>query len=323
MLYLDYSRKAGRVDPQPVTAAARTSRRSTSCAQLQRGGLRAATPTCRRSPRSPPPGRWSRGRPTSAGWASASSGTWAGCTTRCDYFAPGPGPPQVPPRRAHLPHALRLHRELRPAALARRGGARQGLAARQDAGRRLAEVRQPAAAVRLHVRAAGQEAALHGRRVRPVARVEPRRAASTGTCCSTRRTQGVQRWVARPEPRSTATSRRCTSSTATPRGFEWVDCNDADAQRRSSFLRSAASRRRRGPRASCNFTPVPRDDYRVGVPAGGFWREVLNSDAHEYGGSGMGNGGGGDGRGRARGTAGRSRCRSPCRRSAAVFLKHG
>ena len=42
----------------------------------------------------------------------------------------------------------------------------------------------------------------------------------------------------------------------------------------------------------CNFTPVPRMKYRVGVPSGGFWRELLNSDAHEYGGSDMGNAGG-------------------------------
>lgn len=42
----------------------------------------------------------------------------------------------------------------------------------------------------------------------------------------------------------------------------------------------------------CNFTPVPRHNYRVGVPEGGFWREVLNSDAGEYGGSGHGNLGG-------------------------------
>ena len=122
---------------------------------------------------------------TSAGSASASSGTWAGCTTRCSTCARDPVHRKLPPQRAHLPHALRLHRELRAAAVARRGRARQGLAARQDAGRRLAEVRQPAAAVRLHVRAAGQEAAVHGRRARPVARVEPRRAASTGTCWTT------------------------------------------------------------------------------------------------------------------------------------------
>ena len=44
--------------------------------------------------------------------------------------------------------------------------------------------------------------------------------------------------------------------------------------------------------AVCNFTPVPRAGYRLGVPRGGFWREALNSDAVEYGGSGVGNLGG-------------------------------
>ncbi len=44
--------------------------------------------------------------------------------------------------------------------------------------------------------------------------------------------------------------------------------------------------------AACNFTPVPRLGYRIGAPRPGYWREVLNSDAMEYGGSGMGNGGG-------------------------------
>jgi hypothetical protein len=42
----------------------------------------------------------------------------------------------------------------------------------------------------------------------------------------------------------------------------------------------------------CNFTPVTRADYHVGVPEGGFWREVLNTDAPGYQGSGVGNGGG-------------------------------
>jgi 1,4-alpha-glucan branching enzyme len=42
----------------------------------------------------------------------------------------------------------------------------------------------------------------------------------------------------------------------------------------------------------CNGTPVPRYNYHVGVPAGGYWAEVLNSDAHDYGGSGQGNFGG-------------------------------
>ena len=39
----------------------------------------------------------------------------------------------------------------------------------------------------------------------------------------------------------------------------------------------------------CNFTPVPRYEYRVGVPHGGWWKELLNSDAEIYGGSNLGN----------------------------------
>jgi len=42
----------------------------------------------------------------------------------------------------------------------------------------------------------------------------------------------------------------------------------------------------------CNLTPLPRANYVVGVPHGGYWCEALNSDAREYGGSGMGNLGG-------------------------------
>jgi 1,4-alpha-glucan branching enzyme len=42
----------------------------------------------------------------------------------------------------------------------------------------------------------------------------------------------------------------------------------------------------------CNFTPVIRDNYRIGAPAGGFYREVLNTDAEFYGGSNVGNQGG-------------------------------
>ena len=74
-----------------------------------------------------------------------------------------------------------------------------------------------------------------------------------------------------------------------PAGYEWVDLSDAEKSI-ISFLR----RGRSGPPllVVCNFTPVPRYGYRIGVPSGGFWREVLNSDAREYGGSGQGNLGG-------------------------------
>ena len=42
----------------------------------------------------------------------------------------------------------------------------------------------------------------------------------------------------------------------------------------------------------CNFTPVPRHNYMIGVPVGGYWKEILNTDAAIYGGSGHGNFGG-------------------------------
>ena len=75
-----------------------------------------------------------------------------------------------------------------------------------------------------------------------------------------------------------------------PAGFEWVDAND-NANSTVSLLRKSQS-----PQDTvlvvCNFTPVPRVGYRVGVPHGGYWREMLNSDAREYAGSGMGNLGG-------------------------------
>jgi len=75
-----------------------------------------------------------------------------------------------------------------------------------------------------------------------------------------------------------------------PKGFEWIDCND-NAASTISLLRKS-----RSPSQNivvvCNFTPVPRLEYRLGVPAGGYWRELLNSDGKEYGGSGMGNAGG-------------------------------
>jgi 1,4-alpha-glucan branching enzyme len=75
-----------------------------------------------------------------------------------------------------------------------------------------------------------------------------------------------------------------------PAGFEWVDCND-NAASVLALLRKSKSTKDTV-LVVCNFTPVPREVYEVGVPTGGFWRELLNSDAQEYGGSGMGNMGG-------------------------------
>ncbi|MCE2473787.1 MAG: alpha amylase C-terminal domain-containing protein, partial [Anaerolineae bacterium] len=75
-------------------------------------------------------------------------------------------------------------------------------------------------------------------------------------------------------------------------GFRWIEANDADqgvysyiryAEDRDDFLIIAL-----------NCTPVVRDQYRLGVPAAGFYREALNSDAEAYGGSNVGNFGGVD-----------------------------
>ncbi len=72
-----------------------------------------------------------------------------------------------------------------------------------------------------------------------------------------------------------------------PSGFAWVDASDTD--------QSVVSLLRRGGAGHppvlvvANFTPVPRHDYRVGVPMTGSWTEILNSDAQAYGGSGVGN----------------------------------
>jgi 1,4-alpha-glucan branching enzyme len=98
--------------------------------------------------------------------------------------------------------------------------------------------------------------------------------------------QGLQRWVGdlnrlyRSEP-------ALHELDFSPEGFEWIDANDA--------LQSTVSVIRRCKSTddliliACNFTPVPRLNYRLGIPEGGTWQEVLNSDARDYAGSGKGN----------------------------------
>jgi 1,4-alpha-glucan branching enzyme len=98
--------------------------------------------------------------------------------------------------------------------------------------------------------------------------------------------QGVQKWVKdlnsfyRDEP-------ALYEIDFDRKGFEWVDISD--------WQKSIISFIRKGKTPGdvvlvvCNFTPVTRYNYRIGVPADGIWQEVLNSDAKEYGGSGQGN----------------------------------
>lgn len=76
----------------------------------------------------------------------------------------------------------------------------------------------------------------------------------------------------------------------TPASFEWIDVHDAE-KNVLSFLRKGRSETELMA-VICNFSPVPRPNYRIGMPQKGFWEEVMNSDARQYGGSGRGNFGG-------------------------------
>ncbi len=100
---------------------------------------------------------------------------------------------------------------------------------------------------------------------------------------------GLQRWVADLN-RAYTTEPALHALDCDPAGFEWIDCNDSEGST-LSLLRKGRST---GDLivVACNFTPVPRHNYRLGVPRGGRWEEMLNSDAGLYWGSGQGNFGG-------------------------------
>jgi 1,4-alpha-glucan branching enzyme len=75
-----------------------------------------------------------------------------------------------------------------------------------------------------------------------------------------------------------------------PRGFQWIDPNNSD-ENVIAFVRTALTSNRKVV-CVCNFSPVVRTAYRLGVPASGYYREILNTDAEAYGGSNRGNAGG-------------------------------
>jgi 1,4-alpha-glucan branching enzyme len=101
--------------------------------------------------------------------------------------------------------------------------------------------------------------------------------------------RGVQRWV-RDLNRLYRGEPALHELDFEPAGFEWADFNDVEQSVVGYLRRGRATRDI--VLVMGNFTPVPRENYLVGVPEGGFWREVLNSDAREYGGGGWGNFGG-------------------------------
>ena len=164
--------------------------------------------------------------------------------------------PSPPPSRQHpVRPALRVLREFRAAAVARRGGARQTLDPRPHAGRRMAALCEFARLLRLHVRASRQEADVHGLRVRPGHRMEPRPQPAVASArpaeASRRAAAGSRSQQALPRRR-----RRCISSTATRRASNGSSpttpttacsrgCARATTRRRAASS-SSISRRRSG-----------------------------------------------------------------------------
>ncbi len=102
--------------------------------------------------------------------------------------------------------------------------------------------------------------------------------------------RGVSNWV-RDLNRAYRAEPALWSRDFSNEGFQWVDTHNWE-QSCVSFLRKSPEDGEI--LVVCNFTPIPRRNYYVGVPRGGYWREVLNSDSPDYGGSGMGNFGGVD-----------------------------
>ncbi len=101
--------------------------------------------------------------------------------------------------------------------------------------------------------------------------------------------QGVQRWVKdlnllyKNEP-------ALFELDFDDNGFEWVDFSDSEKSI-ISFIRKSSTTNE-FVLVVCNLTPIPYQNYRIGVPVAGSWQEILNSDAKVYGGSGQGNMGG-------------------------------
>ena len=209
-------------------------------------------------------------RPTSAASASASSGTWAGCTTRCAYFARDPVHRTLPPRRADLPRAVRVHartsccrcRTTRSCTARARCSTR----CRATTGRSspTCALLLRATCTRSRARSCCSWAASSAQWREWNHDAQPRLAPARAA----RRTAGLQLLVARPEPRSTAASRRCTSSTASRRGFEWIDADDAEQQRAGVPAHGARRRRARARGAAtsrrCRATTTASASPRAG-----------------------------------------------------------
>ncbi len=249
------------------SAATRTWRRWTSSGASTRPST-SATRTSRPSPRSPPRGPWSRGPPTSAGWASGSSGTWAGCTTRSRTCREDP----IHRRFHHNDLTFRSlyaftenfclplsHDEVvhgKGSLLGKMPG---------DDWQKFANLR---ALLAYMYTQPGKKLLFMGGEIAPARGVEPR--VQRGVAPARARA-APGRAAARPrsQPVCSAASRALHELDTDPAGMEWIDANDSDNSV-LTYLRKS----RDGKDVIvvvCNFTPVPR----LRLPRRGAARGVL------------------------------------------------
>ena len=278
--------KAGRVDAERVRRP-REPRGDRVPPPAERGRLPGAPGRPDLSRRNPPRGRWCRARPTWAGSASASSGTWAGCTTRLQYLR------REPIHRRYHHNELTFRQvyaysenfvlPLSHDEVVHGKGSLLGKMPGDD-WQRFANLRL---LFGYQWAQTGQEAPVHGRRVRPAERVGPRREPRLAPA---RRSfaRGRRRAGCATSTRCIAPSRRCTRSTRSPAGSSGSTPRMPRAGT-LCFLRRGPAGARRGRGRAATSRRCRTSGFRVGLPDGGVWHEALNSDAEIYGGSGMGN----------------------------------
>ena len=210
--------------------------------------------------------------------ASASSGTWAGCTTRWATSANEPIHRQYHHHQMTFSMMYAYSENFVLPISPRRGRARQGLAAAQDARRPLAAAGQPARLPRLHVGAPRQAAAVHGHASSARSRSGPSRASWTGGCSTTPTTAACSSW-SRDLNRVYRETAGAVAARPRPGGLPAGSTPTTPAQQR---LLVPALRRRRRRRTWPAWRTSPR--CRTTATGSGCrrparWEEVLNTDA--------------------------------------------